>query len=170
MWYTLTSWQTSSVSCKVKLFGVWPSRRTFAQTWKFFGICLFIKGMTLWVLLVSNLRVTVVLVTELELGVGRCWASVPAQLCQPALLSVQSFLLFQQGSQIAQYEYLFVYFNKTSHAGAWSKRWAGALRTKRPLDLCNGGCLKLLASFLHTWHVSLEQWLRMHGWSLKVEK
>lgn len=60
-------------------------------------------------MLVSHLRITVVLVKEFELGVGRCWASVPAQVCQPALLSVQSFLVFRQGSQIAQYRRLFIY-------------------------------------------------------------
>lgn len=77
--------------------------------WNFFGICLFIEGRMPWFLLVSNLRITVVLVKELELGVGRCWASISAQVCQPVLLSVQFFLVFRQRSQIAQYRCVFIY-------------------------------------------------------------
>lgn len=43
---------------------------------------------------VLYLRISVVLVLELDLGVGRCWANIVAQVCQPALLSVQSFIPF----------------------------------------------------------------------------
>lgn len=75
---------------------------------EFFGHLFIYRREDAVVLLVSNLRITVVLVKELELGVGRCWASIPAQVCQPALLSVQSFLVFRQGSQIAQYGCLFI--------------------------------------------------------------
>lgn len=63
----------------------------------FLAFVYLLKG-GLWVLLLSNLRITVVLVKEFEMGVSRCWASVPEQVCQLALLSVQSFLIFWQGS------------------------------------------------------------------------
>jgi len=70
----------------------------------------------------------VVLGKELKLSVGRCWASVPAQVCQPALLSGQSSLGFHQGWQTAQHGRAFIYFNETLKQGL-------GLRSKRPVDL-----------------------------------
>lgn len=45
-------------------------------------------------MLLSNLKLIAVLVLVLDLGVGRCWANILAQVYQPALLSVQSFIPF----------------------------------------------------------------------------
>lgn len=114
------------------------------------------------------LGITMVAVKELKLGVGWCWASIPGHLCQQTLLSVQSFIIFQQGLQTAWYRCcLFIYFNETSCARAWSK--AGAVvSSKRPADLSNGSCLNLLASSLLMRFVGFVATASDAGWSLRA--
>lgn len=118
-----------------------------------------------------SLGITMVAVKELKLGVGWCWASVPGQLCQQALLSVQSFIIFQQGLPTAWYGcclFIYMYFNETSRARAWSTAGAMVSRSKRPADLSDGSCLNVLASFLHMWFVGFAATASDAGWSLRA--
>lgn len=118
-----------------------------------------------------SLGITMVAVKQLKLGVGWCWASVPGQLCQQALLSVQSFIIFQQGLPTAWYGcclFIYMYFNETSRARAWSTAGAMVSRSKRPADLSDGSCLNVLASFLHMWFVGFAATASDAGWSLRA--
>lgn len=88
---------------------------------------------------------------ELDLSVGRCWANILAQVCQPALLSVQSFIPFL--ARITNYTiwavvYLLI-LTKTDMLRLGARFELGIQES-----FCWLLFIKSLASSLHVWYIS----------------
>lgn len=124
-------------------------------------MCWFIEGRTPCPLPVSNLRIIVVLILKLDLGVGKCWANILAQVCQPALLSVQSFIPFlARITNCSRWAlvYLFI-LTKTDVFGLGIQEETD--QQNLSVGCCSWSCWQAL-SICGT--LALQQWLGWHTW------